>query len=170
MYEISMSTKAKIITIILVAIVLIAVAFLALGAFALHQRSQPYPVVLRCQTRLSHLGAAILIYATDHNDNFPQNLDTLANYSDGERPFVCPGSGVEYVLVQGRTFSMPLNSILAYCPDRHHVYGAGDELGINILILASEVQTIKMDEVNELFAEQGMNLNAIDAPHNKPLQ
>ena len=169
-----MTYKANLIISILIVIVLIVLALFATLVLTPHRQGQLSPV-MKCGTRLFRLGKALLIYANDHNDVVPHSFDNLNNYIEGDTPFHCPGSGVEYVLVQDLTYDMPHDTILAYCPEKHHLYdpkigGIGDNLGMNILPLSSAVQTIKISEVNELFTDQGIDLNSHNSTHNQPLQ
>ena len=167
-----MSTRAEKISAILTVIALIATVLIVTITLSSCRRRQLAPI-MKCGTGLTSLEKAMLIYANDHNDTLPNSIESLAAFcTEADIHFACPGSGVEFVLVQGRTFDMPDNSVLAYCPKAHHLFdpeteGTVREMGINVLNLDGSVQTLKLNKAIQLFSEQGLDNTIIK--HNKPL-
>ena len=103
-------------------------------------------------TNLSGIGKAMLIYANDHDDQFPPHLDALVRDAElHPKLLVSPRkpegfAGPDYIYVAGQDISMhPTNVIAyenpAYCQD-----------GINVLYLDSHVAWEKREEFLKALA------------------
>ena len=96
-------------------------------------------------TNLSGIGKALLIYANDHDDQFPPNLQELIEKCDVlpkslESPRKPKGfDGPSYIYIPGQNTSMDPGNIIAY------ENPAFDTKMINVLFLDSHVKVMKPD-------------------------
>ncbi|HNY77515.1 MAG: DUF3352 domain-containing protein [Sedimentisphaerales bacterium] len=94
-------------------------------------------------TNLSSIGKACLIYANDHEDELPPNLEALV--TEAELPAQCLESkrkpadfdGPSYVYIAGQTTAMYPGNIVAYEDTRYCTEG------VNVLFLDSHVEFMK---------------------------
>jgi prepilin-type processing-associated H-X9-DG protein len=100
-------------------------------------------------TNLSAIGKACLIYANDHDDQLPPNLEVLVDEGS-----ISPKSleskrrpkdfdGPSYVYIPGQTTSMYPGNIVAYEDTRYCMDG------VNVLFLDSHVEFMKPDRFRE---------------------
>lgn len=116
----------------------------------------------QCMNNLSQIGKCCVMYAMDHDEQFPPNLNTLAAESDASNPhlYVCPATGNEpgdlstvnewsdYVLVPNRSANDPSDGVLAF--SRPECY---PRKGGNVLTVDGAVQWCNLAEYEELTAE-----------------
>lgn len=125
-----------------------------------------------CSSQLARINTALHLYNYDNNGVFPSNLGDLSGYLDFHHPmpFVCPGSGKEYVLViAGLSHDLPDYTVSVYCPQEHLLHRSEndygpyrDEFGLNVFFLKGSDRSIPMDEAKKLFAEQGIEYHFKD--------
>ena len=97
-------------------------------------------------TNLASIGKACLIYANDHDDKLPPDLETLV--TEAELPPQCLESkrkpvdfdGPSYVYIPGQTAAMYPGNIVAYEDPRYCTEG------VNVLFLDSHVEFMKPDQ------------------------
>jgi type II secretion system protein G len=113
---------------------------------------------MKSGSHLAAMGKAMLIYANDHDDQFPPDLDALVSEVELHPKLLMSPSkpegftGPSYVYVAGQGVSMhPLNVLAyenpAYCQD-----------GLNVLYLDSHVAWQKRDEFLQALAATYMRL------------
>jgi len=93
--------------------------------------------------KLSNLGKALLIYANDHEDKFPDSLMQLQEYlKDQELTWVL--ANVNY-RGKGKTVTLPPNTLIAY--DKTLL---ADEEGTNVLFINGRVEFLTSERLKEL--------------------
>ncbi len=104
-------------------------------------------------SNLSALGKACLIYANDHNDKFPPDLETLVK-EEGVTPKTLESKlkpngfpGPSFVYIAGQTTNMQPDNIVAYenpefCTE-----------GVNVLFVDSHVEFVKPEPFRKQLAE-----------------
>jgi hypothetical protein len=162
--------KPKITAPIIVMVSLASILLLAFGFFiSLKSVLRQVSYKVECGNRLLGVDIAMLGYANDHNDVVSSNLDDLVPYIRPEEshPFVCPISGVQYILVSGLTLDMPSDTVSAYCPGGHRLFNgekdrSGNRLGLNVVFLNGVVTTVEMSAVKDLFTEQRVDYRPLN--------
>ena len=116
-------------------------------------------------TNLAEIGKACLIYANDHEDKFPPNLEVLV-----EEDYISAKTleskrkpddfeGPSYVYIPGQTTAMYPGNILVYEDPRY----CSD--GVNVLFLDSHVEFMKPDdfrrELRETYERLGREMPEI---------
>jgi prepilin-type processing-associated H-X9-DG protein len=100
-------------------------------------------------TNLSVIGKACLLYANDHDDKMPPDLQTLAQEAD-----LAPKTleskrkpedfaGPSYVYIPGQTMAMNERNVLAYEDPAYCTEG------VNVLFLDSHVEFMKPDKFRQ---------------------
>ena len=93
--------------------------------------------------KLSNLGKALLIYANDHEDKYPDSLHHLSEYLNlGELKWVL--ANVKY-LAHGKTIAVRPDTIIAY--DKRLL---AEGKGTNVLFNDSHVELVKPERLKEL--------------------
>lgn len=131
----------------------------AVGAFAMGvtmpalARTRQLAFRMTSGTNLSGIGRACLVYANDHDDNFPPDLNTLVVEEDLDPRILVskrkPGhfDGPSYVYVAGQNMDMYPGNIVAYEDTRYC------QEGVNVLFLDSHVEFMKPDEFRRELKE-----------------
>ncbi len=100
----------------------------------------------KCVNNLKQISAALHMYATDHNEKFPPNLQALVDegYIDDLNVFICPSSGLSqisnadqgsYLYNAGLTESAPSTTpIVCDKPENHQGRGG------NVLYVSGTVK------------------------------
>ena len=124
---------------VVIAIIGILVGFLAPGAMKLREKARRS----KCQNNLKQIFYAISAYRDDHNEQYPESLDALAdNYIDDLEVFKCPSSanpvpsvpsGGDYKYRKGLSPASRSTEALAEDKDGNHPDG------VNILRVGGQV-------------------------------
>jgi len=107
-----------------------------------------------CRSNLRQVGLAIHMYADDHDEKFPPDLQVLMpDYIDNPRVLKCPGRpGATYTYLPGRKAVTPGDVVIAYeDPDNH------SGRGFNVLYADAHVETWpnrRLGEFQDLVARQ----------------
>jgi len=119
---------------------------------------------IRCATNLSSLGKALLIYANDHADEFPSNLDALVEKVEvSPQSLICDGKRYIY-----RGDDLPNTSVepsLVMAHDR-----AGNHKGgRNVLFVDTHVEWVTEERFQKLIEEDNAMRRKAGLPE-KPAQ
>ncbi len=114
---------------------------------------------IQSATNLSAIGKACLIYANDHDEKLPPDLETLAAYADlPPKILTSPRKsasfeGPDYIYIHGQDAAMNPQNVLTYenpeyCTD-----------GVNVLYLDCRVEFVKPDRFREELRQTYNRLN-----------
>jgi hypothetical protein len=116
----------------------------------------------QCQLHLRRLGVELALYASEHEDRFPESLEELrevllSRAADGALPgdsrwFRCPGrplsAEIGYEYVPGLTLNSPPGTIVCYDRTGNH------RRGRNVLFVNGRVRWFREDVLRQLLRNQ----------------
>ena len=127
------------------------------------RRTTHYPGQV-CLANLRTLCMGALLYADDHNDIFPRNMEMLETVGIRPNDFVCPipprskpgllqnvNQWADYIYIPGHEVNSPPDSMVFYCPPENH----GGRYG-TVGFADMRVERLKKDKFYTLLKKQGI--------------
>jgi len=124
-------------------------------------RARDSAQITQCRSNLSQIGKCCMMYAMEHDNTFPPNFKTLADFAeDSPTLFVCPATDKQpkdfssvdewsdYTLVPNRSQADPMSAVLAFSKPECYPNKGG-----NVLRVDGAVRWCDIEEYNALTAE-----------------
>ncbi|MBN1492247.1 MAG: hypothetical protein JXA69_20205 [Phycisphaerae bacterium] len=146
--------------VIIAAIITITVLFVCPFLKITRPHRHPMSTRLRCAANLNNIGTALAMYACDHDNAFPPDLQTLVTegYLESDR-LVCPSAGTaNYIYMPGQNWNDAPENVLVYEPTANH-----DNVFANVLFVDMHVDSVTPTQLKTILAPAGNGVTTTPA-------